>query len=47
MLGETSGPVCRVESILLLTCIAIMKDYIMFKIDFVAAFLNAKMSEEV
>jgi hypothetical protein len=31
MLGETSGPVCRVMSIFLLTCIAIKKDYIMFK----------------
>jgi hypothetical protein len=47
MLGETSVSVCRVVSIFLLACIAILKDYIMFKIDLVAAFLNAKIPEEV
>lgn len=47
MLGETHGPVSRVESIFLLASIAVLKDYEVFKIDFVAAYLNTKMPEEV
>ena len=47
MLGETYGPVCRVESIFLLSCIAVLNEYKVFKIDFVAAYLNTDMPTEV
>ena len=47
MLGETHGPVSRVESIFLLASIAALKEYEVVKIDFVAAYLNTKMPPEV
>jgi hypothetical protein len=46
-IGETEGPVCRVETIFVLFNIAALHEYEVFKIDFVAAYLNTHMPEEV
>ena len=46
-LAETEGPVCRVESIFLIFCIAAIKQLEVIKIDFVAAYLNTEMPDEV
>lgn len=45
--AETEGPVCRVETVFILFCIAVVHNYEVFKIDFVAAFLNTDMPDEV
>jgi hypothetical protein len=45
--AETEGPVCRVESILLLFQASVLLDLQIIKIDFVAAYLNTKMPEAV
>jgi hypothetical protein len=45
--GETEGPVCRIESIYLLFNIAIFSNYLVWKIDFVAAYLNTVMPDEL
>jgi hypothetical protein len=46
-IGETEGPVCRVESVFMLFNIAIHRNYEVWKIDFVAAYLNTPMPEEL
>jgi hypothetical protein len=46
-LAETEGPVCRVETIFLVFCIAAIQQLEIIKIDFVAAYLNANMPDEV
>jgi hypothetical protein len=45
--ANTEGPVCRVESIFLLFNIAVYYDLEVFKVDFVAAYLNTPMPPEV
>ena len=45
--AETYGPVCRVESIFLILAIAALQLHVLFKVDFVAAFLNTPMPPEV
>ena len=47
VIGETQGPVCRVESIFILTSIAVFHDLEVFKIDITSAFLNTPMNEDV
>jgi hypothetical protein len=47
MLGETCGPVCRVEAIFMLICISLHEGYEVFLLDFVAAYLNTTMPDEV
>jgi hypothetical protein len=47
ILGETHGPVCRVESIFLLAAITALKSYKVFKINFVAANLDTDIPAEV
>ena len=46
-IGETSGPVCRVESIFVVISIALLYNLPLVKIDFVAAYLNTPMPDEV
>ena len=45
--GETQGPVTRVESILIIISIAILHDLEIFKIDITSAFLNTPMNDDV
>ena len=45
--GETSSPVARVETIFMLACVAIRREYIVFSIDFVGAYLNTPRPESV
>ena len=45
--AKTYGPVCRVESIFLILAIAALQLRFLFKVDFVAAFLNTPMPPEV
>jgi hypothetical protein len=45
--GETSSPVCRVETIFLVASIAILKGYTVFSIDFVGAYLNTPRPDSV
>jgi hypothetical protein len=45
--GETTGPVCRVENIFLSVIIAAYYDFEIFEIDFVAAYLNTIMPDSV
>ena len=45
--GETSSPVARVETIFMLACIAIQREYIVFSIDFVGAYLNTPRPDSV
>ena len=47
VIGETQGPVCRVESIFILNSIAVFHDLEVFKIDITSAFLNTPMNEDV
>ena len=47
VIGETQGPVCRVESIFILISIAVFYDLEVFKIDITSAFLNTPMNEDV
>ena len=46
-IGETQGPVCRVESIFILISIAAYRDYEIFKIDITSAYLNTPMNDDV
>ena len=45
--GETQGPVTRVESIFIIISIAILHDLEIFKIDITSAFLNTPMNDDV
>ena len=47
VVGETEGPVCRVESVLSVINIALLYKLELVKIDFVAAYLNTIMPDEV
>ena len=47
LIAETEGPVCRVETIFVLFSIAVFYDYEVFVIDFVSAYLNTLMPDEV
>ena len=46
-MGETQGPVTRVESIFIVVSIAIFHDLEIFKIDITSAYLNTPMNDEV
>ena len=45
--GETQGPVSRVESIFIIISIAILKGLEVFKIDITSAYLNTPMNDDV
>jgi hypothetical protein len=45
--GETQGPVCRVESLNILMCIAVFENYEVFKVDVSNAYMNTPMPESV
>jgi hypothetical protein len=45
--GETQGPVCRIESVFILISIAIYNDLEIMKVDVTAAYLNTPMNEDV
>ena len=45
--GETQGPVSRVESIFIIISIAILKGLEVFKIDITSAYLNTPMNDVV
>ena len=45
--GETQGPVTRVESIFIVVSIAIFHDLEIFKIDITSAYLNTPMNDDV
>ena len=45
--GETQGPVTRVESIFIIISIALLHDLEIFKIDITSAFLNTPMNDDV
>ena len=45
--GETQGPVTRVESILIIISIAILNDLEILKIDITSAFLNTPINDDV
>jgi Reverse transcriptase (RNA-dependent DNA polymerase) len=47
MIGETYGPVCRVESLFLILQIAVVHEMKLFRIDVVAAFLKTPMPDAV
>ena len=47
VIGETQGPVCRVESIFILISFAVHYDLEVFKIDITAAYLNTPMNDNV
>ena len=47
VIGETQGPVCRIESIFILISIAAYYDLEVFKIDITSAFLNTLMNVDV
>ena len=47
VIGETRGPVCRVESIFILISFAVHYDLEVFKIDITAAYLNTPMNDNV
>ena len=46
-IGETQGPVSRVESIFVLISIAVLHNYEIFKIDITSAYLNTSMNDNV
>ena len=46
-IGETQGPVSRVESIFVLISIAVLHNYEIFKIDITSAYLNTPMNDNV
>ena len=46
-IGESEGPVCRFESILLILSIAAQLDLDIFKVDVSAAYMNTPMNDEV
>ena len=45
--GETHGAVCRIESLMLILQLAVIKRGYLFRIDVVAAFLKTKMNDDV
>ena len=47
VIGETQGPVCRIESIFILVSIAVYHDLEIYKIDITAAYLNTPMNDDV
>ena len=47
VIGETEGPVTRVESIFILISIAVYRELDIFKIDITAAYLNTPMNDDV
>ena len=47
VIGETEGPVARVESIFIVISVAVYRDLEIFKIDITAAYLNTPMNEDV
>ena len=47
VIGETQGPVCRIESIFILVSIAVYYDLEIYKIDITAAYLNTPMNDDV
>ena len=47
VVGETEGPVTRVESIFILISMAVYHELEIFKIDITAAYLNTPMNEDV
>ena len=46
-IGETEGPVCRVESIFIMVSVAAYQDLEIYKIDITAAYLNMPMNDNV
>ena len=47
MTGETHGAVCRIESLMLILQLAVIKRGYLFRIDVVAAFLKTRMNDDV
>ena len=47
IVGETEGPMTRVESIFILISVAVYHELEIFKIDITAAYLNTPMNEDV
>ena len=47
VIGETQGPVCRIESTFILVSIAVYHDLEIYKIDITAAYLNTPMNDDV
>ena len=45
--GETEGPVARIESLLILICIAVALDLEVFKVDITSAYMNTDMPSDV
>jgi len=45
--GQSEGPVCRIESLKTIMCIAAYEDYETFTIDITGAYLNTPMPEDV
>jgi hypothetical protein len=45
--GDTESPVCRVECIFMIACIAALLDLEVFKMDVVSAYLNTPMTDEI
>lgn len=46
-IGEREGPVCRVESIMILLCIAANRDLEVFKVDISSAYMNTPVPADV
>ena len=46
-IGETQGPVCRVESVFIIISIAILHNLEIFKVDVTSAFMNTPMNDNV
>ena len=46
-MGETQGPVSRVESIFIIISIAFLKGLEVYKIDITSAYLNTPMNDDV
>ena len=47
VIGETEGPVARIESLLIIICIAVVKNLEVFKVDITAAYMNTVMPADV
>jgi diphthamide synthase (EF-2-diphthine--ammonia ligase) len=46
LIGETEGPVCRVETIFILLCIAVVEELTTMKVDVTSAYMNTNMPSE-
>jgi hypothetical protein len=46
-IGQSEGPVCRIESLKTIMSIAAFEDYEVFTIDIIGAYLNTPMPEDV